>query len=102
MKHYRSMRFMSGVLRVLGWLIFIFGCLFAYPNIEHLIRIPGVSDDFHLRMVFLGGGMALTGLFIVAAGQAISALADMASNSWRLREIAENSKPWHSLSSPSG
>ena len=97
MKNYRTMRFTSGVFWVLGWLTTILGCFLVFATVATFPpAVRGVEDYLtiylYLTTLSPGLGMILGGIFTVAFGQAISAVADMASNSWHLQEIAENTK----------
>jgi hypothetical protein len=90
MKNYGAMRFVAGVMQLMGWLTVLLGVLafvlnLGGPSVPNL-GLTGIGA------LLIGGGVVLTGIFTIAAGQMVVALADMATNSWHLREIAENAK----------
>jgi hypothetical protein len=83
---------MSVVLQVLGWLTVLLGCFFAFNFTQAIVTVPSnIAGRLGDMTLLASGGMIIAGLFTVAIGHAISAIADIAHNSWHLREIAENS-----------
>jgi hypothetical protein len=86
MKRYTAMRFVSGVIQFFGWLTIAFGVLFFVAGSGLVFRIPSqpyVDQAGVVAVSFVVGGfVVLCGVFIIAAGQMISAFADVATNSW--------------------
>jgi hypothetical protein len=91
MKNYGAMRFVAGLMQILGWLTVLLGILVFIISAGGERNAYGNSGAVGVIAFLIGGAIALTGMFTVAAGQLISAMADMATNSWYLRGIAENS-----------
>jgi hypothetical protein len=93
MKKYGAMRFVAGVMQFVGWATVLFGIIGALAFV--LSIFPDIPPHFRAisdRSWFTAFGIVLTGIFTIAAGQMVVAIADMATNSWHLREVAENSK----------
>jgi hypothetical protein len=95
MKHYGAMRFVAGLLKFLGWLTIAVGGLVIVVVLNGSKNIPS-SSYVDPAMVFLvalviGGLIIITGVFWIAAGEMVSAIADIATNSAHLPKIAENS-----------
>ena len=90
MKNYGAMRFIAGVLQVIGWLTVLFGIAAAVITAGGGPNVYGTNAGAASLIAFLvGGGIALTGMFTVASGQLITAIADIATNSWYLRSDSE-------------
>jgi uncharacterized membrane protein len=96
MKRYRAMRFVSGVIQFFGWLTIIFGILFCVVGSGLFFRIPSqpYMDQAAVLVIsfVIGGLVVLCGVFIIAAGQLISAFANVARNSWYIVAIAANTQ----------
>jgi hypothetical protein len=93
MQKYGAMRFVAFVMQLFGWVMVLLGIFLV------VIGVMGNISDVpsHLRglsgyHVIVASGVVLTGIFTVAAGQMVVAIADMATNSWHLREIADHSR----------
>ena len=90
MKQYRDMRFMAFALQLVGWALGVSG---VYITAVVLARGPVLSEPYPGASVYsLNWGLRylLVGICIVVAGQLLRAIADMATNSWHLRQIAES------------
>jgi hypothetical protein len=95
MKRYGAMRFVAGLLKFFGWVTIAIGGLVIVAVLNGNRNIPSSSyvDPAMILLVALviGGLIIITGIFWIAAGEMVSAIADIASNSAYMRQIAENS-----------
>ena len=96
MKNYGAMRFVAGILKLCGWLTIAIGILLIAVMVAGNLNLPrsvGVDQiSIALIAALAGGFIILTGIFTVASGEMISALADIATNSHHLPKIAANSE----------
>jgi hypothetical protein len=96
MKNYRAMRFVAGLLKLIGWLTVAVGVVVLVVSItagQNVPVTPYVSPGAALLIaVLISASIIILGIFNVAAGEMISALADMAVNSAYLPAIAANTQ----------
>jgi len=93
MKHYGAMRFVAGLLKLLGWLIIAAGVLVVIIGLNASIGLPYMDKGtFLLVSVLAGGVIVILGIFAIASGEMISAVADIAVNTALLRSIAANAE----------
>src|SRR5262249_5153226 len=91
MKHYGAMRFVAGLLKLIGWLIIGFAALVLIVGFT--IDVPNM-DRGTFVLISIGGFVAtvILGIFTIASGEMIAAVADIAVNAAYLRSIAANTE----------
>ncbi len=93
MKNYGAMRFVAGLLKLIGWLIIAAGALVIIVGFNVSTDMPYLDKTMSLVAPIVAGGfIALLGIFTIASGEMISAVADIAVNTALLRSIAANSE----------
>jgi hypothetical protein len=96
MKNYGALRFISGILKFLGWLIIIasiFVLLIGLLGSANIPRSPYTSPTgIILVMAAIAFGVFLSGILTVACGELIDAVVDIAMNSAQLRNIAHDAQ----------
>ena len=94
MKRYGAMQFVAGLLKLLGWLIVGVGALVMFFSIKLGSSVPVSSYLNEGLPLFIGilisAAIIIVGIFAVAAGEMISAIADIAINTSHLAAIAAN------------
>jgi hypothetical protein len=80
-----AMRFVAGLMKLLGWLIIFVGVLvvvFSFNAGHNIPASPYVSPGSVLLVgIAVASSIIVVGIFAVAAGEMISAVADIAVNS---------------------
>ncbi len=95
MKQYGALRTISGILKFLGWLtiilagIFLAVMLFATPHNNYSPN--GGGGAVALIAVVVAVAIAIVGILILASGQLIEAIVDIAQNTAHLSSIAQSS-----------
>jgi len=96
MKNYGAMRFVAGLLKSIGWLTIALGVVVLVVSIaagQNVPVAPYVSPGAALLIAILvSAAIIILGIFNVAAGEMVSAIADMAVNSAYLPMIAANTQ----------
>ena len=97
MKQYGALRAISGILKFVGWLTIILGGLFL------VVTFAATSHNAYTTPYSAAGGASLVaiaititiwifGLLILASGELIEAVADIAINTAHLSSIAQSSE----------
>ncbi len=84
MKNYGAMRFVAGLLKFVGWLIIALGILVLLIPFIGAGKLPANSYDSGMIVFFAiisSVSIIIVGIFTVASGEMISAVADIAVNS---------------------
>jgi hypothetical protein len=96
MKNYGAMRFVAVLLKSIGWLTVAVGVAVLVVSIaagQNVPATPYVSPAMvFLIALLVSASIIILGIFNVAAGEMVSALADMAVNSAYLPAIAANTQ----------
>jgi hypothetical protein len=98
MKNYGALRFISGVLKFVGWLTVVGAGLFVLIALLGTANTPSYSSPYssHVGVVLITLGIAfalfLSGILIVACGELIDAIVDIATNTAHLPAMAVNAE----------
>jgi len=98
MKNYGALRFISGVLKFIGWITVIGAVLFVLFGLLASANMPSYSGPYGSKvgvvLIALGiaFGIFLSGILIVACGELIDAVVDIATNTAHLPAMAANAE----------
>ncbi len=91
MKNYGAMRFVAGLLKFVGWLIIAFGILVLLIPFIGAGNMPANFDSGMIVVfaIISSVSIIIAGIFTVASGEMISAVADIAVNTAETADTAK-------------
>lgn len=98
MKSYGALRFISAVLKFIGWVTVIGAVLFALIALLGMANTPTYSNLYGsqigavLIVLAITFSIFLSGILIVACGELIDAIVDIATNTAHLPAMAKNAE----------